>query len=130
VAVTAPAKVAVTVYGYDSGLADAPADVVHFQLNDIDHLPATVELTLPPHLAERIDQGLGATVPEDEARFYIFVTVDQDLDGLICPGDFTSIDDGSGNSSFGADLGAPADHVEIPLGRVDSRSRCQLVLPE
>jgi hypothetical protein len=78
------ARADVTLYGFDTSLADAAASVIATYRLALPGGALTVDSPDSPH--ELIDQGTGP-VPAERAQFYFTVFVDLNGDGTICPGD-------------------------------------------
>lgn len=116
-------RYAIVVYGYDPGVADAPASEILRAEPALDELPAELAIDWPSDAYTRIDQGYGAVAAED-ARYYVKVYGDVDGDGEICAGDLVFGDevDFFDVSFFGPEL--PDEPIAQPLKIADESFPC------
>jgi hypothetical protein len=78
-------KLAISVYGYDYMLADAPATLITRQHIQVSEIPTTFSLRLPQDSYKLI-------MPEstkENSKFYLSLDWDSDNNGVICNGDIT-----------------------------------------
>ncbi len=79
------AKVRIQLFGIDANIADAPASLIDGQIFPVISLPELYELNWPRN-AESLIQNPPVN-PSSQPRFYLFVTLDVDGDGMLCQGD-------------------------------------------
>ncbi|HVK71245.1 MAG TPA: hypothetical protein VM694_42615, partial [Polyangium sp.] len=70
-----PATAHITLWGYDSRLADASATAIRRYALEVTALPVDLALDIPANAHALIDQGVGPVARED-AAFYFSVMVD------------------------------------------------------
>src|SRR5262245_1963851 len=106
------ARAHVTLYGFDTSLADAAASVIAEYRLALPGGALVVDVPDSPH--ELIDQGTGP-VPAERARFYFDVFVDLNGDGQICPGDLRQDFDASPFETFAL----PPSSIDLTLIEID-----------
>ncbi|MDI1435367.1 hypothetical protein [Polyangium sorediatum] len=94
-----PATAHITLWGYDSRLADASATAIRRYTLEVTALPVDLELDIPANPHSLIDQGVGPVARED-AGFYFSLVVDVDRDGQQCEKDLVQDFDRSDFTSF------------------------------
>jgi hypothetical protein len=114
----AEARAHVTLYGYDSGLADVAAGIVATYVLPLPGGPVIVDIPDSPH--ELIDQGHGP-VPVDRARFYFAFDVDLNGDGRICPGDLRQDFDRTPFQTYAR----PPSEIDLSLVEIEAGGPCR-----
>ncbi len=111
---TTPVQLIYRLYGYDSRLTDSIATLIFETVSGIDTLPTTVSLEWPLDAHHIIRPPVSS---EENARFYLNLQVDLNMDGQICNGDL--IQDYSLTDFF--TLGSvPIETLEFFLTKLDS----------
>ncbi|WP_437961182.1 hypothetical protein WME76_17140 [Sorangium sp. So ce119] len=118
-----PATAHVTLWGYDSHVADASATAVARYTFDVEALPVELDLDIPEEPHTRIDQGFGPVERED-AKFYFSVVIDVGSDGQMCAEDLLQDYDRSDWMSFAEE--PPEEHRVFVK---ESGSECRPIDP-
>jgi hypothetical protein len=107
------ARADVTLYGFDTSLADAAASVIADYRLALPGGALTVDIPDSPH--ELIDQGNGP-VPAERAEFYFDVFVDLNGDAKICLGDLRQDFDVSPFKTFAT----PPSSIDLAMVEIDT----------
>jgi len=115
---------AITLYGFDSRVADAAATVIRTARIELAALPSDATITLPTDARERIADDTGP-LAEGDASYYLVVDLDVDGDDMICPGDLN--DDVDEIGIFGSE--GPGGPLAMPMKVVDAARGCLPLVP-
>lgn len=113
VTLSAASRLTLSIYGYDTRIADQSATLIRTRVEPITALPVVVSVALPDDALARVDPTVGGDLAAN-VRFYLAgVYVDVDGDGAICPGELTQDFGPDGPLVFGVD--GPGGPLAIPM---------------
>lgn len=119
--VSEQARMRWTLFGADVNVADAEGSTIAEGSESIDAFPVSVKLRFPAKPHELIDQGSGTTSKRD-ATFWIYVTVDLDGDGRVCPGDLYEDFEGRDKEFFDEEV---PRRITVPMAVVPEDFPCE-----